>query len=91
MDADPVITHFQRAIGEPLVRIGFDFQGSIRDRDAAFADRTGTQRLADLEHAILVSTTSCRSVRDLEVHAELRELAPGETRSRSTAGVPGIG
>ena len=65
-----------RTNGQPPARIGFDFQGWIRDREAAFADRTGTQRIADLEHAILVSATAGRSARDLEVHiAGLRELA----------------
>ena len=63
-----------RTNGQPP-RVGFDFQGWIRDREAAFADRTGTPRIADLEHAILVSATAGRSARDLEVHvAGLREL-----------------
>ena len=65
-----------RTNGQPPARIGFDFQGWIRDREAAFADRTGTQRIADLEHAILVSATAGRSARDREIHiAGLRELA----------------
>ena len=43
---------------------------------AAFADYTGTQHIADLEHAILVSATAGRSARDLDVHiAGLRKPA----------------
>ena len=61
---------------QPPARIAFDFQDWIRDREAALARRTGTQRVGDREHAILVSVTAGRSARDLEAHiAELRELA----------------
>ena len=61
---------------QPPARIAFDFQDWIRDREAALARRTGTQRIGDREHAILVSVTAGRSARDLEVHiAELRDLA----------------
>ena len=61
---------------QPPARIAFDFQDWIRDREAVLARRTGTQRIGDREQAILVSVTSGRSARDLEVHiAELRELA----------------
>ena len=76
-----------RTIGQSLARIGFDFQGWIRDREAAFADRTGTQHIADLKHAILVSATAGRSVRDLEFHiAELRELAHSTGATSSDVG-----
>ncbi len=61
---------------QPPARIAFDFQDWIRDRETALARRTGTRRIGDREHAILVSVTAGRSAQDLEVHiAELRELA----------------
>ena len=45
----------------------------IRAREVAPADRTDTQGIADLEHAILLSATAGRSAWDIEVHiAELR-------------------
>lgn len=61
---------------QPPARLAFDFQDWIRDREAAFARRTGSERIGHRERAILVSVTAGRSARDLEVHiAELRELA----------------
>ena len=61
---------------QPPARIAFDFQDWIREREAVLARRTGTQRVGDREHAVLVSVTAGRRARDLEVHiAELRELA----------------
>ena len=66
----------ERLDPQPPAQIAFDFQDWIRDREAALARHTGTQRIGEREGAVLVSVTAGRSARDLEVHiAELRELA----------------
>ena len=58
----------------------FHVQSESRRLGSASISRGGSAtvrpRVADIEHAILVSATAGRSVRDFEVHiAELRELA----------------
>ena len=61
---------------QPPALLAFDFQAWIREREAALARDTGTERIGDREGAILVSVTAGRSADELDVHiAELRELA----------------
>ena len=61
---------------QPPALLAFDFQEWIREREAALARDTGTERIGDREGAILVSVTAGRSAEELDVHiAELRELA----------------
>ena len=66
----------ERLDPQPPAQLAFDFQEWIREREAALARETDGERVGDRERAILVSVTSGRGRREMQIHlAELRELA----------------